>query len=443
MRGKARLLPPALAAAAAAGAWALSPPYLKGAARGLLYGAGLKSVPLDGLARFTATIVGKADHPPCFAQMHEHVQYVTGVPPDEFYLSDGWKMAEATKRVCDWYGMDIALPFTDVYNFEAEALGARMVYGGVDMPTIDFTSPLVAEVGDFRRLDTGFHSGRGRIRFVIDNVNAIKELCGLPKIIPFCAPFSLAVGVRSYPALIRDMRRDPAAARDLFTWIVEEMHPRYLGLIKKETGARLAVGADAWACFPNLTLDMIEEWVLPYNARLREIMRREGMAVTFLPTGDYCEERPERFDRETMEKCWSAVCRGMVGSLAESGMPVMFMGRTQEWPLEWLQDFALRHATNLYGKRAIVASINARFIREGPAEAVVEYVKRAVDVLGREGRLFFLFAQIPAATPPAHVHAAVAAMRTYGRYPIPARLDDVEFEMPRFEPFADWLAGRG
>lgn len=441
MRRRTRSLLPAAAAGALA-AWALSPSYVKSSARGALYGAGLRGIRLDGLARLVATIIGHADYPPCFAQMHEHVQYVTGVPPDEFYIKDATRMSEATKQVNDWYGMDIALPFTDAYDFEAEALGAEMIYGGVDMPTIDYSRPLITGPADLRRLDTRFEPDRGRIRFVIDNTNAIKDICGLPKIIPFCAPFSLAVGLRSYAGLIRDMRRDPAFARELFEWIVEEVHPAYLGLVGRETGARFALGADAWSCFPNLTLDMIEEWVLPYNDRLRKRMIREGMAVIVLPSGDYCEERPERFDRATMEGCWLAECRGMVGPLAKRGMPMMVMGRTQDWPLEWMQDYAVRHTTRLYGKRAIIASINARFIREGPAEAVVDYVKRVVDALGREGRLIIIFAQIPAATPPEHVHAAVAAIRTYGRYPIAGDLDGVEFEMPRFETFQDWLRNR-
>jgi hypothetical protein len=52
-------------------------------------------------------------------------------------------------------------------------------------------------------------------------------------------------------------------------------------------------------------------------------------------------------------------------------------------------------------------------------------------------------AQVPAATPPEHVHAAVAALKTYGRYPIAEDLDGVEFHVPEFEPFDVWLRERG
>ncbi len=442
MKAKHGLLLPALAAGGVAGAWAFSPAYLKSITRGLLYGAGLKGIHLDGFARIIATIFGPAQHPPCFAQMHEHVQYLAKVPPSQFYLSDAGAMVRATKMVNDWYGMDIPLPFTDVYNFEAEALGAKMIYGDIDMPTIDFTAPLIQEPGDIERIDTRFQADWGRIRYVIEAVNGFKDVCGLPKILVFSAPFSLAAGLRSYPRLIRDMRKDPTSARRLFDWITEEVHPRYIELIKKETGVWLAMGADAWACFPNLTLDMIEEWVIPYNVKLAKRLLKMGIIPIIAGAGDYCEERVEMFDRATMEACWRTLCRGIAGRGIVKGMPIMAMGRTQEWPLEWLQEYAASDPMRLYGKRAIIASLNARFIREGPADAIVDYIKRVVDVLGREGRLFMLFMQIPAATPPEHVHAAVAALKTYGRYPIPEDIDEVKFEMPSFEPYETWLRKR-
>jgi uroporphyrinogen-III decarboxylase len=442
MGKKGLLFTAGLAAGTAAGFHLFAPPYLKSAGKGMLYGAGLKQIPLDGLGRIVVTIMGKADHPPCFAQIHEHAQYVSGVSPEEFYITDGRKMVETIKLINDWYGMDVPLAFTDSYNFEAEALGAKMIYGGIDMPTIDYSQPLITDMRDIDRINTHFQPDWGRVQYIIDSTNAMTEICGLPKLIVFCAPFSLAAGLHSYPKLIRDMRRDPKAAHELLTWITEEVLPRYLGLIKRETGAMLAIGADAWAAFPNLTPEMVEEWVVPYNAKLRQRMFKEGLGVLLIAAADHCEEHAERFDRDIMEACWLAHVRSMVGANMKTAIPIMGMGRTQDWPLEWLQDYAVRTSTPRYGKKAILASINARFVREGPAEAIVDYVKRVIDVTGREGKLFIFFAQIPAATPPQHVHAAIAAMRTYGRYPIAEDLDQVKFEMPEFEPFEEWLRKR-
>jgi len=420
------------------GGWAASPSNIKGTIKGSAYAFGLKKISLDGWSRLIATILGHADHPPCFAQMHEHVQYITKVPPGEFFLTDATCMVQAFRQVSDWYGMDLPVAFTDIYNYEAEALGAEMVYGDIDMPTINYSDPLIKEPGDLDRINLDLTIDSGRLRYLADNVRGLKEYCDLPRILPFCAPFSLAVGLRSYPRLIRDMRKDPKFAHELFTWITDEVHPRIIRIMREETGARLGMAADAWSCFPNLTPEMIENWVVPYNTRLRKNARKQGMLVSVIASSDYCEENPERFDRDTMEFCWRAFSRAALGNWVKKGSPIMGMGRTQEWPLEWLRDYATRDLVKFYGNRFVVAGYNARFMREGPVEVIVDFTKRIIDVLGREGKLLIFFSQIPASTPPEHVHAAIAAVKTYGKYPIAENLDDVKFEMPRFEPFDQW-----
>ncbi len=425
-----------------AGGLALSPSYVKQALKGFGYGLGMRNLELEGIGNLVATFVSHGVHPPVLAQMHEHVQYVSKVPPKQFYLTDGLKMAEAFRQVSDWYGMDLPLPFTDVYNYEAEALGAKMIYGDIDMPTIDFTEPLIKEPGDIDKVNTDLTIDSGRLRYVAGAIRGMKQYAGMPKLLAFCAPFSLAVGLRSYPKLIRDIRKDPKFAHELFSWITDVVHPKFLSVLKDETGVRAGFGADAWSCFPNITVDMVEEWVIPYNQRLRKNARKIGMLVTGLAGADYCEENPDRFDRATMEACWRSGGRGTVGTWADHGMPMALMGPTQLWPLEWMQDYALRTSMKGYGKKPVLFGFNARFLREGPAEVIVDLIKRVIDKLGREGRLILFLAQIPAATPPEHIHAAVAAIKAYGRYPIATNLDDVKFTMPEFEPFEVWLKGR-
>ncbi len=441
MKVKKTLGAAGLAAGGAAACWALTPGFMKSGAKGIAYGLGAHGLQLDGLGRFAASLTSHGDSPPVLAQMHEHVQYITKIPPKEFFLTNATRMVEAFDQVNAWYGMDLPVPFTDIYNYEAEALGAKMIYGDIDMPTIDFTDPLIKDISDIDRINTHLTPESGRMRYVIDAANAFKTVCGLPKIAVFAAPFSVAVGLRTYPKLIRDMRKDPKAAHELFTWITDEVHPRFIEVIRKETGARFALAADAWSCFPNLTHEMIEEWVIPYNTRVRKNALEQGMLLGLLASSDYCEERPERFNKEDMQTCWRQMTRSLLGNWTTKGAPLMGMGRTQDWPLEWLRDFG-DEPIKYYGKRPVLVSFNARFLREGPVDVLVDFVKRTVDMLGREGRIIFLFAQIPAATPPEHVHAAVHAIRTYGKYPIAENLDDIKFKMPEFEPFDVWLKKR-
>jgi hypothetical protein len=76
-------------------------------------------------------------------------------------------------------------------------------------------------------------------------------------------------------------------------------------------------------------------------------------------------------------------------------------------------------------------------------EAIVERIKLYIDKLARDSRCMIHLNQIPAETPPEHIHAAVAACHTYGRHPIPENLDDVPFEIPKRESFAEFMREKG
>jgi hypothetical protein len=46
---------------------------------------------------------------------------------------------------------------------------------------------------------------------------------------------------------------------------------------------------------------------------------------------------------------------------------------------------------------------------------------------------------VPADTPPRHIHAAVSAVHTYGRLPLAENLDAVEFKIPERECFSEYI----
>jgi uroporphyrinogen-III decarboxylase len=249
-----------------------------------------------------------------------------------------------------------------------------------------------------------------------------------------CAPFSLAVGLRSYPLLIRDMRKDPAFAHELFAWIVDEVLTSYAAALCRYAGINLLSPADAWSAFPNLTPDMMDEWVVPYVQRLQARLYPHGVCV--MPCCDYCEERLDKFDKQILWRCFDAQARA-------AGAPAAFlgMGRWQEYPLEAVAEYVARKEAEGVAV-AITAGVNAHLLRNGPVSAIIDNVKRFVDVLGRRTHLGIFLANIPADTAPKHVHAAVAAAHTYGRLPLAKDLDAVAFDVPQRETFdqftKDW-----
>ena len=78
--------------------------------------------------------------------------------------------------------------------------------------------------------------------------------------------------------------------------------------------------------------------------------------------------------------------------------------------------------------------------KDGPVQAIVDRLRLYIDTLARDGRCLIHLNQIPAETPPAHVHAAVAACHTYGRLPIRESLEEVPVEVPDREPFTEFAS---
>jgi uroporphyrinogen decarboxylase len=364
------------------------------------------------------------------AQMHDHSMTLAQVPAKEFYY-DAEVLVETTADVAAYYNMDDLNPFADIYNFEIEALGGNMIYGEKSMPTIDFRDPLIKRPEDLDKLkkkEVDFYND-GRLHYALETIEQSLKYGVIQGM--FCSPFSMAVGLRSYPKLIRDMRRNPEFAHKLFKFIVDDVLTPYIKAQNRYSGVIMAIGADAWACIPNLSVEEMKEWVVPYNQRLMDNTKKFGV-LSMNISGDYCEERPEKFDKEILHGSFDV-------EMASQGAPALFlgMGRWQDYPLDAVRDYTKRFRDN--GETVtIMASINARLLRDGPPEKIIDLVKRHIDTFGRDHNLSIFCANIPADAPPEHIHAAIQATHTYGRFPIAENLDEVDFELKKRESFQEW-----
>jgi len=370
------------------------------------------------------------------AQCHDHTVHLAEIPAKRFF-SDGKFNCEAGAQVAGYYNLDSIAAGFDAYNIEIEALGGKMVYGENSMPTIDFRDPLVKGPEDLARLrkkHVDWHND-GRFPFVLqmdeENLNY-----GMGTSM-FCSPFSMACGMRSYPKLIRDMRKDPKFAHELFEFIVDDVLIPWVTVQKEVTGNINAIGADAWACIPNLSIEEMNQWVVPYNKRLADMAIKKGVLVMNV-SGDYNEERMERYSKDILHKSFDVLIA------SQGGIPSIFMamGRTQDYPLQDVKEYTDKLKSQ--GKAPMVTmGVNARLVRDGPVEQIVDFVKRVIDTFARDTTLSMFIGNIPADAPSDHIHAAVAAAHTYGKYPIANDLDTIEFEMPHRESFKEWQAEHG
>lgn len=176
-------------------------------------------------------------------------------------------------------------------------------------------------------------------------------------------------------------------------------------------------GRDAWASPPMITLDMMDEYVVTYTERLRDKVGNN--LITRGSWGDAKSRDPEQFFSQKI-KCTP-------GSLSVSDPDLYEIGPDR------VKAFADKHSL------FVTAGVDAALLQEGPVEAIVERMKFYIDKLARNERCMIHLNQVPGDTPCEHVHAAVAACHTYGRFPIHKNLDDIHFELPNRESFLEFV----
>ena len=170
-----------------------------------------------------------------------------------------------------------------------------------------------------------------------------------------------------------------------------------------------------------ISLDMMDEYVVAYTERLRS--KLGDRVITRENWGDAKADDVEGF--------FSRKIRCSPGSLSVLDPDLHEVGP------ERVKTFANQH--NAF----VTAGVDAPLLQQGPVEAIVERIKLYIDKMARDGRCMIHLNQMPADTPPEHIHAAVAACHTYGRHPFPDNLEDIHFEMPKRESFAEFLRNKG
>jgi len=87
----------------------------------------------------------------------------------------------------------------------------------------------------------------------------------------------------------------------------------------------------------------------------------------------------------------------------------------------------------------MTAGFDPALLQDGPVEAIVERIKLYIDKLARDERCMIHLNQIPVSTPSEHVHTAVAACHAYGQLPVQESLNEIQFDLPERESFAEFI----
>jgi uroporphyrinogen-III decarboxylase len=366
------------------------------------------------------------------AQIMDHAMHLARIPARKFY----WEpelLFNTIFAVDRWYGFDGHFIFGDQYNLDVEALGGKLIYSDFAMPTVDCRDPLIKKSTDLDKLGP-LDPNKGRIPFNVELTRLIVEKLGPSGAVHLCGPFSFICQAMGYANVIMALRRDKSFGKALFEYAENEVVFRHAAALA-EVGAKAALGMDAWCVFPNITPALGEEWIVPSALRLMERAERElgldlqiGNCVC-----EYCEEDPERFDKDIMFRCYDVMQKTW-----KTPMLFNLMGRTQDWDMSWVQEYAVTRGVG--GKKIpIWMSLNARFVRDGTPHAIFDKVREWIDIMGRDGSLMLAMANIPADTAPVNVHTAVSAVNHLGLYPVRTDLLSIPVQIPSFQPFDEWL----
>jgi len=352
------------------------------------------------------------------AQCNDHSARLAGIPCPRFF-TDPLAFTQTQLLVSEYYGFDAPNNTWDVYNIEAEAMGQKILFPEEGIPDAVRTDPLIKEPSDLERIRIPDPFRSGRMPWVHQVNKYYIKMTGKPAKIYFCAPFSLAVNVRGYENFVMDMLTDPDFAHRLLEFLCDRVIAPFIGAMRSESGnpGLLADGNDAWASPPLITLDMMDEFVIPYTERLRKTVG--GKLVTRGNWGDAKSRDPERFMSQKLK--------------ASPGFLSVLDPDLHELGPERIKRFA--QSQNAH----ITAGVDAVLLRNGPPETIIDRIRHYINAMGRDGRCAIYLNHIPGDTPPLHIHTAVAACKTLGRLPIPEDLSTRKVSVPERETFAEFL----
>jgi len=356
------------------------------------------------------------------AQSNDYSAHIAGVSSKQFF-TDALAFTRTQLLVSEYYQLDVISNFWDVYNIEAEALGQRVIYPCEGIPDTDRNQLLISTPSDLDRIKIPDPYTSGRMPWIREINRHYLEMTGKLERVYFSGPFSIAANIRGYENLVMDIYDRPRFVHRLFKFLCDDVIVPFIEVMRSEADNSNLIldGRDAWASPPMITLDMMDEYVVAYTKRLRDILGDN--VITRGNWGDAKSGDPERFFSQKL-KCSSGSLSVLDPDLYEVGP-------------ERVKAYASKQ--NAF----VSAGVDATLLKNGPVEAIVERIKLYIDKMARDGRCMIHLNQIPVDTPSDHIHAAVAACHTYGRIPIAENLDDIDFKIPKRESFSEFVQQKG
>ena len=208
------------------------------------------------------------------AQMHEHATTFPEFSGRKIY-TDPKALINAIKFVEEKYEFDLPILGYDVYNIEAEALGQQLQFREDGSPQQIGQKPMIQDSTDLPKLSLPRKKEElkqiGRFNFILQATRLFQRETDTLPYLQFTSPFSLAARLIGFEKFLTSLLSDPAFAHKVLEKITRDVLIPWISLQQQEfSGGDIFLGADALASPPNLTADMLEEFVVPYIKILKQ-----------------------------------------------------------------------------------------------------------------------------------------------------------------------------
>ncbi len=406
---------------------------LRRMARGLAYGVGWRRDGLDGYERLIAAIYGQPDRVPVLMQPYTYAMRLNRLSARTFFTRPR-PFIHASMNTARYFEVDFWSPVFDFYNIEVEALGQTLIWREESEPDVDTRRPLLPERESFSKLKPPVPGKSGRMPFVLESYERYSELMGVPPIVYACSPFTMAVLIRGYVNLIRDVRRHPAFVHRLMEFLSMEVVVPWIQKMAEKVQPSMVTMSDAWASQPNVTTEMVREFCLPYIHKI--IAATSSPTRTVLDTGSWGERWVKDF-REVLDIKMEMMVPGN-----------RFPALRPFFLLVWNEDYeevGISHVRGYAEEKRVCLMLNfsPNLIEEGPVEAILEMVRKLLREGAGKGRMVLLLNLVPMGTPPEHLHALVASVKQWGNYPIAHDLDLLPLKIPEKPNYGIWREKEG
>ena len=355
------------------------------------------------------------------ALVTELIPELCKMPYDYLFRDDPKAMAECTLLVWEYLDLDILTANLDVYDFEAEAMGAKIKYYKKNCPDFDRSEYFIKGREDFDKIKyTGLDAGR--FPFLIELNKYQLQYVQFPAFPVLSAPWTLAGNLYGLDNLVVACVEDPDFAHEYLNKLVDDyMIPLWNDLFEAFPGMDSMALVDAYVTVPMVTVDLIDKYVRPSLERLVE---GTGNRVPLLDTAFFGQSLLSPEDRSRFEEfvTWSN------GRFFCSDPDVAVL----------TPEYARRRADEVL--LPLQTGVDAKLIEFGTKEEIVERIKH-YTLAGKAGitPCIFFFNNFSPNTSEENLLTAIQALRIYGA---PGADENTPYTDPEFISFKDFLKNK-